>query len=159
MAKAAAAVILASLACVFLAAKIDKVSRSLQQQRILTLVMEKRSETLSKLKDDFKITGGAEEKINDALPPADNILDFVAALEALAKDNSVVQILSFESPSNLTINYGINISGNVDSLINYLKDFEKLPYFTGVSGLNLTAPNGDWRSNSSATLAAKVYTK
>lgn len=150
--------IIAVFMITFLKEKIILISRSVVEQRTLSMVLERRSETLSKLKNDFDAVGEVDEKIKGAMPPADNILDFVAALESMASKHSIQQSLNFNTPSDSSIDYSINLSGNVFALISYLKDFEKLPYLTGVNSVNIVS-QGDWTDSSSVYLAAKLYIK
>ncbi|MBI4812412.1 hypothetical protein HY798_03170 [Candidatus Falkowbacteria bacterium] len=157
--RAGAVIFVAFLAIIFFSRQISKISRSIAEQRSLSSVLEKRNDTLAQLRKDFEVIDGFDAKIENAIPPVDNILDFVSSLEDLAETNSIDQTLSFESPVSSSINYGINLNGNIISLIKYLKSFEKLPYFTAISSINLSAPYGDWNGNSSVSLRAKVHTK
>jgi hypothetical protein len=159
--KASLAAAFAIAVIVFTGGQIGKISNSLVEQRTATFILEKRNETISRLAEDFKKIGGTDEKIKNAFPPVDNILDFVAALENLSVQNSIQETHSFGTPSETrdSIDYGINMSANIFSLINYLKSFEKLPYFTGVSGISLSAQGNGWEGNSLVSLKARVYTR
>lgn len=157
-ARAVIAVIVAAIVVIFFSQRISKISASLAEQRASAFILEKRSETNAQLKEDFKIVGEADKKINDAFPPADNILGFVAALETLALRNSLQQSLGFGAPADSSIDYSITLSGNIFIFINYLKDFEKFPFFTAISSVDLNAPGG-WEGNSTISMRAKVYTK
>lgn len=142
----------------FLKKEIVAINKSVVEQKDLAAILERRSATLSQLKSDYDRVDGSEEKILGAMPPADNILEFVAALESLGLKNSIEQTLSFNTPSGSEISYSITLNGNIFSLINYLKDFEKLPYLTSISSVNLVS-QGDWEANSSIYLSAKLHIK
>lgn len=159
--KAGAAIAVAAFVIIFTGKQIGKISDSLAEQRTATFILEKRSETISRLAKDFETVGNADEKIKNAFPPVDNILDFVAALENLSVQNSIQGTYSFGTPSEAEgfIDYGLNINANIFSLINYLKSFENLPYFTGISGITLGAQSNGWEGNSSVSLRAKIYTR
>lgn len=59
-----------------------------------------------------------------------------------------------------SIDYNIVLNGNVSILASYLKDFEKLPYFSSVSSITLNAtPAKGWSDDSSIFIQAKLYVK
>lgn len=163
-------IIIAIILIVFAGKQIIKIANSLQEKMVLSSVLEKRNETSLKLREDFKLVGEKNKKIEAALPSADNILEFVGILESLAKGRSLNQTVKFNSPAPLaavindlklsSIDYSIVLDGNISTLIDYLKDFEKLPYFSGISSItvNATPPEG-WGGKSSIFIQAKLYVK
>lgn len=152
------AAVAAAVVIFFSSSQISKISQTIREQRISAFVLEKRSETIFQLREGFRVIGDADKKIEEALPPAENILGFVAGMENLASQNSVQQILSFSVLADKIIDYNINLNVNISSLINYLKNFEKLPYFTGISSINLSASSvGGWEENSAVSLRAKFF--
>ena len=159
LAKAGIAVVVAAVVVGFSSRQISKISDSLAEQRAAVFTLERRNETVSQIREDFKIIGNADAKIEAAFPSRDNIIEFVTALERTASQNAVQQSLSFGVPVNNSIDYGINLTANINTLINYLKTFEKLSYFTAVSSVNLSASSAGWESNSSISMRAKVYAK
>lgn len=158
-----------SSALIFIISRqISKIGNSLMENKKLSFIFEKRNETIKKLRQDFEMIGGNAQKMQNALPPADNILEFVGALESLSAQNSLAQSLKFDTPvdfssvqdGNLkisTVDYNINLNGNIFILLNYLRSFEKLPYFTGISFFNLSGSN--WENNSSISMKARLYVK
>jgi len=156
--KAGVAVAVAAVVVFFAGKQISEISQTIREQRISAFVLEKRNETIFQLREGFKVIGDANTKIEESLPLAENILGFVVSLENLANQNSVQQILNFSAPIGKSIDYNINLNANISSLINYLKNFEKLPYFTGISSFNLSAPSvGGWEGDSAIFLKAKVF--
>jgi len=156
--KAVIATVIAIIIIVFSSQQISKISNSLKEQRTAAFILEKKTETISQLREDFNLVDEADRKISDAFPPADNILGFVTSLENLASQNGLQQTISFGTPADSSIDYNLTLNANIFTLINYLKNFEKLPYFTGISSINLNAPSG-WEGNSTISIRAKVYTK
>lgn len=152
------AIVVAFIAVSFLKKEIIAINKSVIEQKGLAALLERRSETVSQLKNDHDKVEGLDAKILGAMPPADNILDFVAALESIGTKNSIQQILNFNTPNGQVIDYSITLNGNVFSLIDYLKDFEKLPYLTNISSVNVIS-QGDWMNNSSIYLSAKLHIK
>lgn len=154
----------------FLSDQITKISTRTIKDRHLATMLSERTELLSNLKHQTDIIGSNDEIIKNAFIPSSNILEFVAVLKDLAVKNGITQAFHFSSPapSSLgtpfplaTITYQNTISlTNVTSFINYLKEFEKLPYFTKIDSLSITSQKGDWRTEStisfSATVAAQI---
>ncbi|MEK7149896.1 MAG: hypothetical protein AAB757_02920 [Patescibacteria group bacterium] len=167
--KAALAAVIASVIIFIISGQISKIGNSLSEKRKLSLILQKRSETTEKIRENFKIIGDNEQKIKNSLPRTDNILDFIAALESLASKNAVQQSYRFGVPTvfinqnNLnvaSIDYNLNLTGNIVILINYLKDFENLPYFTGISSISVSSPpDRGWEANSSISIQAKLYAR
>ncbi|KKU82185.1 MAG: hypothetical protein UY07_C0002G0042 [Parcubacteria group bacterium GW2011_GWA1_47_8] len=153
----------------FFARKIEKISTTVVINRNLATSLEKRTGVFTTLKRDTEIVGTNDTFIEGAFLPADNILAFISTLESLALKNGITQTFNFDSPTPanidtplplLQITYTNNIPSNVFAFSNYLKDFEKLPYFTKIESLNITAqsPTG-WSSTSNASFRAILYTK
>ena len=157
-ARAVIAAVVAVIVVIFFSQRISKISFSLAEPRATAFFLGKRRETTAQLGEDFKIVGEADKKMNDAFPPTDNILGFVGALETLALRNSLQQSFSFGTPADSGIDYNIILNGNIFIFINYLKDFERLPFFTAISSVSLSAPGG-WEGNSTISMRAKVWTK
>lgn len=168
--KAVVAAFIAILIVVFISSQIVKIGDTIQKKRTLSYILEKKSETIDNLRQSFNKIGDGDKRVKDALPTADNILDFVAALESLAASTSLQQSTHFGTPvptaitsgniSVSSIDYGTTLNGNISTLINYLKGHEKLPYFSGISSITLnTASDKGWEGDSSVTIQAKIYTR
>lgn len=164
--KAALVIAIAIVVILFSVRQIKKISASLEQKVTLNSIIEQKSETALKLKNDFEVVGDRDKKIEEALIPAENVLEFVGILENLATRHALQQTLRFSSPVPVessamklsSIGYDVSLSGNIAALTGYLKDFEKLPYFTGISSVNLnTASPQGWNDVSTITIQAKIY--
>ena len=166
--KAAVAVAVAGVGAWFLSNQIQTITNSLLEKKKLAVILEHRSDTVRKLRDDFVTVGTTDKQVESAFVPEDNILDFTGALEANAKAAGMSQSLNFATPvaSTLgnadlplsTISYTIGLGGSVDTLITYLKNFETLPYFTQISDIQIQAPGG-WLGNSDIHLNAVLWAK
>jgi len=88
--------------------------------------------------------------------PADNILSFMGALENLAQKQSLSQNLSFSDPNGKAIDYTVTLNGNLITLINYMKDFENLPYFSSIYSLEIRSGQFGWLDNSSIAMKARL---
>lgn len=164
------AIVLAIIIIFFFSNRISKVSNSLAEKKKISFILEKRNSNLEKIKEGFSALEESafdgKNIIEEALPPINNILGFTSALKDLASQNSLQQSLKFSSPIPLqevgkiniySIDYAITLNGGISSLINYLKSFEKMPYFSGISEITLNAPPTGWESNSSILMKAKLY--
>jgi hypothetical protein len=93
----------------------------------------------------------------------------VDAMESLAKKNSFKQNLTFNQPTAVTdisgplsltlINFNVTIEdANINTFINYLKDFEGLPYFASIDSINYLGSNDNgWENNSTINISGSFY--
>ncbi|HBB44369.1 MAG TPA: hypothetical protein DCZ83_03230 [Candidatus Yonathbacteria bacterium] len=150
----------------FVSGKITKMATETATNRHLAATLSERTSLLSNLKHETDIIGPNDKILKQAFIPSNNILEFVAILKSLALKNGITQSLNFSSPTPTslgttfplaTISYQNTISSaNVSIFINYLKDFEKLPYFTKINSLNISSGSADWRSTSNISYSATV---
>ncbi|MFH0890498.1 MAG: hypothetical protein V1856_00510 [Candidatus Liptonbacteria bacterium] len=149
----------------FFQSQIEKLSRSLEEQHISVKILETKNESVAQLRKDFARTGDAENIIARALPPVDDISEFVSTMEALPAYVSLQQSINYGNPQEsadgdgLVVDYNFSLNGNILTLINYLKSHERLPYFTHVRGLNISALNENWEGDSRANLVGRLYTR
>lgn len=159
----------ALLASYFLAREITQISDAVIQNRRLATSLEKRTELFSTIARDIEMIGKNDTLIESAFIPSDSIFEFISALESLALKNGATQSSNFENPVSSavpapfplsTIGYSNTLSLNVFALTGYLKDFERLPYFTKIENLSISSsdPIG-WRGASSASFRASLYTR
>jgi Tfp pilus assembly protein PilO len=164
-----AAVVVTAIIVTICANQITKISRSILEKKRLATILEQKSETLRQLEQDLAIIGTGDAKIREALPPSNNILDFIAVLEALAVRSSVKQTTRFGTPTPVTpegsegmpiakIDYSISINGNVHTLYSYLKNFENLPYFTRINSFSIQSGSElGWEGESTVSIGASVF--
>jgi hypothetical protein len=164
---ATAAIIIAVVVCLLTAGAIVKISSSLQQKDRLSKVLAMRVDNIQQLKNSLALLGDNDKKIIAVYPSTDNILDFVSALESLAKQTSVKQTLRFANFSPFIeaggasineTNFTINLTGTVTTLKAYLQQLEKIPFVTKIGTINLLAspPNG-WNGDASITINGTLY--
>lgn len=139
------------------AKRISKISASIVERRASSFALEKRSEMTAQLEKDFKEIGNADAKIEQVFPSEDSIFGFVSAMENLGKETGRKQGLNFATVyGGATFEYSISLDGNIETLIDYLKKFEKLPYIATISGLDFNGPAGGWLENSSISMRASA---
>lgn len=161
--------LIAVFAVSFLGGQIQHITTSIIQNHKLVNTLEKRTELFSILKRDTEIIGTSDTLMSNAFVPSDNILDFVSALESLATKNSLTQNFHFDTPTPSpipapfplsTITYSNTLPTNILTLSNYLKDFERLPYFTKIDSLVISSQDkGGLRASGTASFHATLYTK
>lgn len=150
----------------FLSRQITHLSNDAQKNRLLASTLEKRTELFTAIKRDSDLVGSNDILIENAFIPSSNILDFVATLEGLSLKNGIVQAFHFDTPSPSTISapfplatitYSNSLSGDLASLSNYLKDFERLHYFTKIESLSISAQDkSGWRGGSTMSYRASI---
>ncbi len=163
------AVSTATLAVWFLSRQIESITSGVVQNRKLVNTLEKRTELFSVIKRDADIVGTNDTLIEKAFLSSDNILEFTEALKSIALKNSVSQNLSLEGPvlstqiapfPIATITHTNSLEGNLLSFSSYLKDFERLPYFTKIESINISSQDtAGLRGTSSQSFRATLYTK
>ncbi len=167
--KVAVILILAGLVIGVFSKLIHRISSSIYEKEGLALLLEKRSENLIKIKSELDKIGNPEQTIENAFPNSDNVLEFVSSMESLAATYSIKQTLRFGNSvpapelatadlNFLVIDYNLTLAGNINILINYLKDFEQLPYFTAINSFTITSGT-DWFNESQIGIQAKLYLK
>jgi len=154
---------------IFISKKIEILSNKIALNNKIEYEYTNRNELEKTLKNEILIVSGNDTKIESAFPPSNNILDFVNAIDSLANNNNISQTYHFETPILLqsinsfnleTISYTNNFSTNMSVFINYLKEFEKLPYFTKIDGFNISSQDKmGWVGISNISLRGTLYTK
>lgn len=166
----ASGVVLCSIIIImFLASEITKVSDSVIKNKKLVNMLAERTAILEKIKKDTALVGVNDIVMNNAFITSNNITEFISALESMALKNSVTQVFRFDSPAESTIPapfpintiaYNNSLSINLPTFIQYIKDIERLPYFTKINGFNISSqsPLGI-QDISTVGFQATLYTK
>ena len=145
------------------------IGHSIAEKKRVSLMLEKRSETYARLQTDNTLLSNADVRIKAALVPTEDISDFISALETLGVQTGVQQTHHFGVPvlsndkngmSIATIDYSLGIQANGYTLISYLKNFEQLPYFSGISSIIVNSNTTKGLNEvSSVSLGAVLYTR
>lgn len=159
--KALVAIVLALIVITTFKGKITKISQSIAEQKVTTYVLEKRKQTIAELRLNFGMVDQlATKKLEEAEPPIDDLAEFKAALTSLANRHSLSQTAEFAAPTEVSnVNYTISLAANSVTLLGYLKDFEALPFLTAISAIDLRTTSGNWASDSTITIQAKLHTR
>lgn len=163
------AVSITAIAIVFLSNELDRVSDSVALNRHLKAALEKRIGLFEILKRDAQIIGTNDIRMENAFPPSDNILGFINTLDNLATQHAIAQVYHFETPVPSiisapfplsSISYSNSLGADLSTFSHYLKEFEKLPYFTAIEGFTISSPSDlGWLGTSTISFRATLYTK
>lgn len=153
----------------FLSTQISKISTQAAKDRNFIATLNERTARQTALKQEIEMIGTNDTAIRDAFPPSNNILELITALESIALRNGIKQApLHFSSPAPLstvgtftseTIRYENTLSVNIGTFIKYLKDFEKLPYFTKINALSISSGSDGWHTGATVSFSASIATE
>ena len=129
-----------------------------------------REQINNKIRTDLATINPAyQDKIAESIPPVYNILPLVDTLENLSKKYSFKQTISFSQPVPISsisepipltqIDFNITLDeAGINKFNNYLKDFEKLPYFISINSINyIGSGSNGWQDNSSINISGSLY--
>lgn len=166
-------IVLTIVAISFIAGRINRISEMVKERRTLYAVLQQRTETVDKIRADFaNISNASISRMENAFPAADNINDFIVAMESLATASGVKQILNVGTPAAFkrygegknmlavsSITFSATMTGTVSQLLRYFRDFEALPYLASISQLTVTSPVSGWEGVNSVSVSGILYTK
>ncbi|MBI5133957.1 MAG: hypothetical protein HZA81_01030 [Candidatus Taylorbacteria bacterium] len=171
-AEIAVAVVASVLVIVFLSNKIGAASDAVVESRRLSQALKDRTAVVSELTEQYRRIKGKDALIESALIYSSNTLEFVTALESVAAKNNVSMAVRFETPSELgieignpphslsEINFSLSLQGNVFTVLGFLKDVERLPYFTKIRSIALSSQTQEgWQNTSNVAVQGKIYTR
>lgn len=144
----------------FVVKKTRVITQDLQNKQNLIYLTNRQIQLATEILRQWKEIEPNVDKINNALPPSNDLLGYLGELEKIATATGVSQNIKLQtstsSPGKITkgkgesVDHTIEIKGSLDQIINYLALLEKAPYFTEVTNYNIT--------DGAATLGMKVYT-
>lgn len=158
-----------AVAIYFITKEIEKITDTIVLNHKLEANLKQRTELLSTIDRGAKTIGQNESIINDAYLPSNNISQFINRLDDLVSISGIIQTYRFETPVNSTlqspyplsiISYSNNLSTDLQNFSIYLKNYEKLPYFTKIDSLNISSQDSlGWIGLSNITFKATLFTK
>lgn len=165
---------LAWLAVVFFQKKITTISRKIQEKKIISYHLNNRDLTGAKIREDFKrLDPNWLTKVESGLTYIDDTAPFVDSVESLGRKYGLTSTLELGAPEILEktegqllidrFAYKLTLAdGNLNTLINYFEDFEKLHFFAGLNSLTITAGaasglNGQLTVNLNGNLYVKEH--
>lgn len=166
------AVFIAVVAIWFVNNGITATAEKIVEQKKLSATLAMRNQVVAKLIADAKQSRGAKERIEAALLPANNVLEFVGAVESMALKDNITASLRFDTPAELPelvgnplkhvyqIPFTLSVQGNILTFVQYLKDIEALPYFTKITAISISASQGGgWLDTSNISVRGILFTR
>lgn len=144
---------------------ISKNADSLHRNAALAKLLENQTADTQLIKNKLQPLGDVDAQISSAFPTPDNVSDFVSSLESIAAKNSLVQTLHFGPPtpssdsgtlSLATIEYSGTVTGSINPLNEYLKNFEALPFFTKITAIDINSSSG-WSKDATINFKAVLF--
>lgn len=160
--EAALVVILVLLVTRTFKQKIEEIVVDLDKKKVDAYARQTKSQTTRELANAYGAVESSIAVISNAMPMADNVVDFQAALESIARKYSLQQVVAFGSPSGdqKTIDCDITLTGNINSLVKYLEDYEKLPYLASINSIGFqTKDSMGWEGDSVISMKGTIFTK
>lgn len=153
----------------FIINKIETITDRIVLNHKLEADLKNRTELLATLESDTTIVGKNDTLISNAFVPSNNISKFMSVLDSLASKNQITQKYQFDTPvpssasgdfSTSTISYSNNLTTNISTFATYLKDFEKIPYFTKIEGFSISSQDkAGWNGPSVISIKATLLTQ
>lgn len=157
---------------------ISKNAADLQNKQDLVYEASQQGQTNSNMLRMWQVIGPKYAALDNLLPSPSDLLSYTGVLEKIAGSSGVTQNVQLATPSatsanlpstsaNLStvdtaakgssIDYSINLSGNLTQIISYINQLENAPFLTQIISMNLNGSQG-LEQNSTGTVGAKVYT-
>ena len=169
--KTFAVVVFAAVVCYILSERITKISNALYTQKRLAILLQEKESRQSQLKTEYARVAPHLKAMQNALPQDDNIGDFLANLDSIAKEQNLQKTLKFNDPiqapdSNpsfptAVLSYQLATTGNIFTSIKFIKSLETVPFANTVESINMSAPANPkgWEDTSSLTLTGQLLTR
>jgi len=145
---------------------IIKINKGIKEKEGMSLLLKQRIKTLSSLNDEYEESKEKFESLSLVFPVSERYILLLSNIDSVVNRNGFkLNSISFDkydgegynlSPSVLKPSIvRLSISGQYDSLINFLKDLESLPMHAVVEGIRFSIPqDGD---DISFSLSLRVY--
>lgn len=160
-------IILITIAILYLISSINKQSQSILDKKIQSITQQRQQETRLSLLSDLKKIEQYLEKVNQALPSAEEIaINLSSVFDNMALKNNIQLSFRIDPPQLFTlpsakhisiINFNMNLSGTLDSFNKFLEDMENLPYFAVINRLDING--NDFNSDAKVDISGIFYAK
>ena len=153
----------------FIKTQIENLTYTIVAKNKTVFETRERFSLSSIIDENIKTIGQNGDLIEKAFLPSDDISLFMTDLDGLVSNTSIVQIYRFETPKVLeisdpfsfsTISYSNNLTTSISGLIDYLNNFENLPYFTKINSINISSQSKlGWMGPSNIIIRGILLTK
>ncbi|AKM82348.1 TPA: hypothetical protein DD449_04615 [Candidatus Berkelbacteria bacterium] len=164
-------IIITIAAIFFLVKEINKKTLAIQTKQNLIYSTNQKANASAELMRQWLEIAPNMEKINNSLPAASNLLDYMGELEKIASEVGVSQNVKIQSvptngvvvgsvvPKGASVEYTIELKGDFNQFDDYLSRLENAPFYTQITAVNYIGPDSTSKTSiGSATIGAKVYT-
>jgi len=151
--------VIGSLAIFFLLRSINTLTDEIRTKKVFFWANENRPDLVVKLKNDYLSISPYSDKIKSIIPPKKESNNLILKLEELAKNNQSVQKFQYLDQSTMITDdiknssFKMTADGNIKNLINYLKEFESLPFLFDIKSVNIL----DKGDKSNLSLFGSIY--
>lgn len=148
----------------YIGGDIQAVNKSIQSVRTSLVTRSQAIGNLVDLKKDSEEAKKGLSFLQNALPARESLFVFSDEVSRLAKQRSLSAVFNFglEVPGSATapgkMGFTINVSGEYNSIIDFMKDFEASRYFTSVNSLELVSQGAN-TTGYQVMLAGDVFYK
>lgn len=167
MVKVAIVVIISGVIVFISSGRVIDSSKNIIASKNNEQTVQKKNESISTAQELFKKISGSQKKVEDALIFSEKIENLVLDMNKIATKHNLTFVTVFSPPtpgqggvggiSLSRIDFTITTQGNVKNVNLFLKEFEKLPYFSDISGITINASTTTgWINESKITLSGKV---
>ncbi len=138
----------------------------IEERRALQSALYSKFESMARLSHDVTAGRAALEGIRSFFPKDDNLLPFLKALEALAKEtgnkasfrfDQAVPVAAPDVQSYRFVTYTITLEGDSRTFLRYLEIFHELPYLVTLDAFSLSGDRGLAEAKSAAQIKGKLY--
>lgn len=153
----------------------SRLARELQKKQNLIFLANQQTQMSTELLREWKEIAPNIDKINKSLPSSNDLLGYLGTLQAIASGNGVTADVKLQTsaanqnaPVNLpgstagkggSVDYTIELKGNLGQFTSFARALAKAPYFTKITDFNITgSSSAGLNQDATATFGAKVYT-
>lgn len=147
---------------------INSVNANIKSNAEVDALRNSYKETYDKYSKSLENISNAKKTILQALPPTEDLREFMGILNTIASKNSItanvgigesqVDVIHFEDIPLRTIPFTISIQGSTDNVRAYISDIEKLPYFFTLQSYDEKAID-ETAKKRNVIITAKLWTK
>lgn len=160
------------LAVAFFQKKITLIGQKIQDKKIISYNLNNRDLNNAKIRVELaQLDPKWQEKVEGGLLYIDDTAPFVDSADSLGRKYGLTSSIDLSAPEILPktagqlpvdrFAYKLTVSdGNVNTIINYLKDFEKLHFFAGLNSLLISAEDESGLSGQiTASMNGNLYVR
>lgn len=145
--------------------KISTKASQISQGRTMLISMDKRESGFVDLKDDYGIVKENLPLAKDLFPAIDDMDSFIDRVDRLALELGGTNIMKFDNNPEIfgqnlrKLNFTIVFSGKGEFFPKFINEFDKLPYFTKINGIEIRNASNSTANPDVITIDASIFLK